>query len=102
MHVQNKWRVPEFLNHLTDKDLNHSDNLMPSCRICNNWKATHSLETFRNEIAEQLIRLHKYSPNYRLAQRYGLIKEVPKKIIFYFEYVYEMEQKFSQKDHEIK
>lgn len=47
MHVGNKWKVPEFLNHLTIDDIEHIDNKMPACRVCNGWKAVHYLELFR-------------------------------------------------------
>jgi 5-methylcytosine-specific restriction endonuclease McrA len=84
-HVGNKWKVPEFLNHLTLQDENHLDNLMPTCRVCNKWKSAHYLELFRVELFEQIKRLNNYSSNYRIAKRYGLVKEDIKPIVFYFE-----------------
>lgn len=84
-HLKNKFRIPSFLQHLTIDDLNHIDNLMPACRICNKWKAAHHLELFRSEIAEQIKRLNDWSANFRFAKRYGLVKETPQPIIFYFE-----------------
>lgn len=84
-YVQNNFQVPDFLNHLTVDDLNHIDNLFPSCRICNKWKDAFSLERFREEIQLQIERLNRYSANFRIAKRYGLVKETPKKIKFYFE-----------------
>lgn len=83
--VKNNIKVPDFLKHLTIVDVNHFDNLMPSCRVCNNWKKTFYLELFRYEIGEQVKRLKAYSANYRLATRYGLIEETEKPIVFYFE-----------------
>lgn len=84
-HIKNKFRVPEFLNHLTDGDVNHIDNLLPTCRVCNKWKSAHDLELFRKEIYEQVRRLNDYSSNYRMAKRYGLVQETIKPIVFYFE-----------------
>ncbi|MBK8807800.1 MAG: hypothetical protein IPO21_14595 [Bacteroidales bacterium] len=84
-HVRNKKRVPYFLTHLTESDVNHDDNLNPSCISCNKWKSAHDIETFRNEIYEQVRRLDIYSANYRMAKKYGLIQETLKPIIFYFE-----------------
>jgi len=78
-------KVPDFLRHLNEKDSNHSDNLFPTCRSCNNRKSTLSLESFRSEIAEQVNRLNKYSTAYRLAKRYGLLREQIKPVVFYFE-----------------
>jgi len=37
--------VPKFLEHLTENDLHHIDNLNPACRVCNKWKSAHYLET---------------------------------------------------------
>jgi hypothetical protein len=83
--IKNKFKVPPFLIHLTELDVNHIDNLLPTCRVCNKWKSAHSLDVFRTEIEEQLKRLNDYSSNYRIAKKYGLVKEMPSKITFYFE-----------------
>ena len=69
----------------TNKEINDIDNLMPSCRVCNKWKSSHSLEQFRKEIGEQLRRLNEYSSNYRFAKKYNLVEETPHDIVFYFE-----------------
>ena len=84
-HVLNKWKVPEFLSHLTRDDVNHIDNLMPSCRSCNKFKDTFHMENFRNEVEQQVVRLRKYKPTFRLAERYGLISCEIKPVVFYFE-----------------
>jgi 5-methylcytosine-specific restriction endonuclease McrA len=87
MMIKNNWRVPVFLSHLTLDDLNHKDNLNPTCRVCNKWKDAFDLETFRSEIFEQIDRLNKRSSNYRMAKKYGLLAETLKPIVFYFERV---------------
>jgi hypothetical protein len=59
-------------------------NLMPSCASCNNYKSSHDLETFRGLISNlrnQLILKYQYN----ISIRYGLIIEIPKEIVFYFE-----------------
>ena len=71
--------------YTSNHDMNHIDNLLPTCRVCNKWKSSHSLEQFRIEIGEQIRRLNDYSPNYRFAKKYNLICETPHDIIFYFE-----------------
>lgn len=76
---------PDFLKHLGAKDVNHPDNLFPSCRFCNKKKDTYTLEQFRWDLSEQLERAKKYSVNYRTALRFGQVKETPSDIIFYFE-----------------
>ncbi len=84
-YISNNYQIPEFLKHLTIDDLNHNDNLNPSCRKCNNYKSDFDLEGFRRELSLQLERLHKISTLYGRALRYGQIKETPSPIIFYFE-----------------
>ncbi|HTJ53759.1 MAG TPA: HNH endonuclease domain-containing protein [Cyclobacteriaceae bacterium] len=85
--VKSKIHVPDFLKHLTETDVNHNDNLHPACRVCNKWKATFHLELFRSEVSDQLKRLNDYSSNFRMAKKYGLVLEVSKPIVFYFERV---------------
>jgi 5-methylcytosine-specific restriction endonuclease McrA len=84
-HIRSNKRVPKFLSHLKGIDVNHIDNLFPSCRVCNKWKSAFDLEFFRSELSEQVRRLNDYSSNYRIAKRYGLINEVNIPIVFYFE-----------------
>lgn len=84
-HVKNKFKIPVFLNHLKEEDVNHMDNLAPTCRVCNKWKSAHHLELFRSELSDQLKRLNTYSSNYKIAKMYGLVKEDIKPIVFYFE-----------------
>ena len=83
--IKNNFLVPAFLSHLTLNDINNYDNLLPTCRVCNNWKRTHDLELFRRELSEQIDRLNKRSSNYRIAKKYGLLIETLKPIVFYFE-----------------
>jgi 5-methylcytosine-specific restriction endonuclease McrA len=85
MHIKNKYKVPNFLKHLTESDKNHIDNLLPSCRVCNKWKDAFDLELFRHELEQQTKRLDGVSSNYRIAKKYGLIQETDNKVVFYFE-----------------
>ena len=80
-----KKQLPDFLTHLDVTDVDHIDNLNPSCRKCNNFKSWHSFEDFRFELSEQLKRAEKTSTNYRFAKKYGQVIETPKPIVFYFE-----------------
>jgi len=84
-HIKNKFKIPLFLLHLKEEDVNHIDNLFPTCRVCNKWESAHHLELFRSELSEQVKRLNDYSSNYRIAKRYGLVMEVFTPIIFYYE-----------------
>ena len=63
---------------------NDLDNLMPTCRMCNFYKSTYSLDDFRKNLETLHERLQK-TFIYRLALKYGLIEEHKKKVNFYFE-----------------
>jgi hypothetical protein len=83
--VNRQFKVPSFLTHLTENDVNHDDNLNPACAVCNKWKCASSLEFFRFQIEDQLNQLNSHSSSYRMASRYGLVDETPHPIVFYFE-----------------
>jgi len=61
------------------------ENLFPACAPCNLFKATFSLEGFREQIAEQTERARQYSVNFRTAERFGQIKVTASPIVFWFE-----------------
>lgn len=61
------------------------ENLMPACVSCNIQKASLSLDVFREVIENKINVLNNNSTPYKIAKRYGLIEEKPKKIVFYFE-----------------
>lgn len=85
--------VPIYRNHKKAELLamnlirgtNDFENLISSCKSCNNYKKTLTLEKFRIEMQNQVQRLINYLTNYRLAKRFGLIKETNKPIVFFFE-----------------
>lgn len=52
---------------------------------CNNYKSIYCIETFRSELHEMRKRLNKISTHYKISKRFGLIVEVNKPIIFYYE-----------------
>lgn len=63
----------------------HIDNQNPACASCNINKHSGSLEEFRQMIADFIKSLNRYSTQYKIAKRYGLISEIEKPVIFYFE-----------------
>lgn len=64
---------------------NHTiDNMLASCPSCNIAKSSLHIEAFR-EIIEDKLNMLASIPNYQIAKRYGLLKEEPHKITFYFE-----------------
>ncbi len=85
MDVIKENRQPKFLKHLRICDVNHDDNLFPSCASCNIYKDSMSLRLFRKELGKLLWRLNERTTIYRIAKRYGMIKEKEFKIVFYFE-----------------
>lgn len=76
--------VPCFLRHLTQDDMNHFDNLMPSCRSCNFYKGTNTLEQFAEMIRTIPDRLDKEFI-FRLGRKYNKIQSNTVPVIFYFE-----------------
>lgn len=63
----------------------HIDNQNPACASCNINKHSDSLEQFRANIAAYMKHLNEISTQYKIAKRYGLVIEVYKPVVFYFE-----------------
>lgn len=87
-HIQAKWHTVSEEDAKRDGIIKGSDdfeNLMPSCRRCNKWKATFTIEQFRNEIQLQTQRLIRDSAGFRIAKDFGIIQTESKPVIFYFE-----------------
>jgi 5-methylcytosine-specific restriction endonuclease McrA len=63
----------------------HIDNQMPACASCNINKHSMTLEDFRNLISGFMKHLNEVNTQYKIAKRYGLVKEEIKPIVFYFE-----------------
>lgn len=59
-------------------------NFAPACRMCNYYKSTLTLEKFREQLGLLKGRLEK-DFTYRLALKYGLIRECNRPVIFFFE-----------------
>ncbi len=60
-------------------------NYMPSCRACNHYKHTLTVEEFREQIGLLTGRLRERVYIYKLALRHGRISENPGPVKFYFE-----------------
>lgn len=71
----------------------HIDNQNPACASCNINKHSMSLEEFRSLIAGFINSLNLRITQYKIAKRYGLVAEVEKPVIFYFETVEKVENK---------
>ena len=61
------------------------DNLNPSCKMCNFYKGMRDLESFRTRLKTTLIENVTQPFNYRLAKRYGMVREEEWDGKFYFE-----------------
>lgn len=61
------------------------DNMFPACVPCNLFKSVFTVEMFRQEVQRQAERARAYSVNFRTAERFGLIREVVKPVVFWFE-----------------
>jgi len=69
----------------TVEELDHIDNLMPSCQKCNFYKKAKSLETYRKFLKELHTRIENTYCVY-MGKKYGLIEKINKwNGIFYFE-----------------
>lgn len=85
-HIYPKDRAHIYFKE-TGKHVDDISNLNPSCRICNNYKYNWDIELFRKNLSKQVERARKTSMNFRMAERYGLIKITNKPVEFYFESV---------------
>lgn len=61
------------------------DNMLPSCRSCNYYKASQPLESFRNAIERMPEKLERDNVTYQIAVRFGMVRPKRKKVTFYFE-----------------
>ena len=61
------------------------ENMMPSCKPCNNDKSSLSIESWRSMITNKIVCLNRDSTTYQKAKRYGLIVETNIEVVFYFE-----------------
>lgn len=82
-HHNGKW-VPDGYEH---PHRLHVDNQNPACASCNINKHSMDLESFRSLIAGFMKHLNNISTQYKIAKRYGLITEIDKPVVFYFETV---------------
>lgn len=71
-----------YRSGVCDNDLN---NLLPSCRQCNFYKGTGTIEQFRQKLKETMWRALKKTFQYRMMIKYDLIRENDRTIKFYFE-----------------
>lgn len=61
------------------------ENQNPACASCNINKHSEPLESFQASIKKYVQSLNLYSTQYKIAKRYGLIKETDIEVKFFFE-----------------
>lgn len=61
------------------------DNMVCSCKPCNELKRDRTVEEFRGVVSVMLYNLMQRSPEYRAALRFGYLREHRKRPRFYFE-----------------
>ena len=76
-----KWKF----KGLSKPELDILDNKNPSCPSCNINKHDMTIEEFRKQIKRFVSSLNLRSTQYKIAKRYGLVKETEIEVVFYFE-----------------
>lgn len=69
--------------HLGGADI--MENLVPACRSCNHYKATMTIEKFRQHLQGIPARLRRDNVAYQAGERFGIVGETGKQVRFYFE-----------------
>ena len=81
--------VPKFRNnekwHQNEIGSDDISNLNPSCRMCNYYKKMGSIENFRENLKDTLVRNVQRPFDFRLAERYGMVEVREWDGKFYFE-----------------
>lgn len=86
--VRRNWVVKNGKNVYTDCENPENDtieNMMPSCKPCNNDKSSLSIEAWREMIKNKIVCLNRDNATYQKAKRYGLVVETDIDVVFYFE-----------------
>lgn len=84
-HVKSVFANTDASHTMTEKEMYSEENLLPACRQCNFYKSCDNLESFREALTSTLMRNLQKTFQYRLAIKYGLIREHIEPVKFYFE-----------------
>lgn len=68
-------------------DMDTLDNIFPACIACNMDKGGYHLEQWRDRLSRTVEVLMRDAPAYRMARRFGLVRETGAPIAFHFEIV---------------
>jgi len=84
--LKKRFHIDHIVPFCKDGSSCNIENLLAACPTCNRFKSSMTLNQFRNELSRQVERAEKYSVNFRMARKFGLISVKRKaKIKFYFE-----------------
>lgn len=86
-HIKSVYVNTDIKQNLTETEMYSEENLLPSCRQCNFYKSTMTIEDFRRRLKTTLMENLRKNFNFRLAIKYDLVKEYDKPILFYYEKV---------------
>ena len=75
----------ERFKKYTEDEIECFENYMPSCRRCNHYKRSSSIEGFRKMIEEIPKKLYRDSYIYKVGIDYNLVEPHEHKVTFYFE-----------------
>ena len=84
-HIKSVYRNNDIAQTMSEEEMYDESNLLPTCRQCNFYKSTFTVEQFRQRLKEVMMPNLQKDFCYRLAAKYGLIEETDKSIIFYYE-----------------
>jgi hypothetical protein len=81
-YIDGSWR---YINEFYRPQNDVLENLFPACVACNVDKHTATLEDWRNSLKLRPSFARRYSSAFRFAERFGLVQEIKKPVVFYFE-----------------
>ena len=84
-HIESVYCNNDIAQTMSEKEMYDESNLLPTCRQCNFYKSTFTVEQFIQRLKEVMMPNLQKDSCYRLAAKYGLIEETDKSIIFYYE-----------------
>lgn len=84
-HIKSVYRNNDIAQTMSEEEMYDESNLLPTCRQCNFYKSTFTVEQFRQRLKEVMMPNLQKDFRYRLAVKYGLIEETGKNVKFYFE-----------------
>lgn len=74
-----------LVSHLKHPENDHTGNLFPSCRACNIDKRNMPPDQWRGVLAGRVGVCRRNYSAFRHAERYGLVQEIKKPVVFWFE-----------------